>query len=48
MRHIELKVCRKCKGLYKWEYGGIVMTPKDHSDRGLCPKCRAISIIKKQ
>ncbi len=40
MRRTELKTCRKCGTIYTWTSGGIVMTPMDHADRGLCPKCR--------
>ena len=41
MRKVEFKVCRKCNKMYRWESGGIVMTPRDHMDMGLCERCRA-------
>lgn len=50
MRKIEYKVCRKCKKMYRWESGGIIMTPQDHMDMGLCKKCRtkeAVDILGK-
>ena len=40
MRRIEIKICRKCKAPYRWERGGIIMTPQDYMDMGLCEKCR--------
>ena len=40
MRRIEMKICRECKTMYRWESGGIVMTPRDHMDMGLCERCR--------
>ena len=40
MRRIEMKICRECKTMYRWESGGIIMTPQDHMDMGLCEKCR--------
>lgn len=40
MRRIEMKICRKCKTMYRWESGGIVMIPQEHMDTGLCEKCR--------
>ena len=40
MRSIEMKICRECKTMYRWESGGIIMTPQDHMDMGLCEKCR--------
>lgn len=42
MRKTELKKCRKCGEKYVWTSGGIIMTPMDYSDRGLCPKCRVL------
>ena len=44
MKKIELKICRKCGGTYVWTRGGIVMTPIDYADRGLCPKCRVFKL----
>lgn len=40
MRKIEFKVCRKCGKVYMWQSGGIIATPSDFSDHGLCPVCR--------
>ena len=40
MRRIEMKICRECKTIYRWESGGIIMTPQDHMDMGLCERCR--------
>ena len=45
MRKIEYKICRKCKKLYRWESGGIVMTSQDHMDMGLCEICRTKETI---
>jgi len=50
MRRVEYKICRKCKKTYRWESGGIIMTPQDHMDMGLCEVCRtkeAIGILGK-
>ncbi len=41
MRRVEYKICRKCKKMYRWESGGIIMTPQDYIDMGLCERCRA-------
>lgn len=46
MKKIEYKVCRKCKKMYRWESGGIIMTPQDHMDNGLCEICRTKETIK--
>lgn len=40
MRRIEMKICRECKTMYRWESGGIIMTPQDYMDMGLCERCR--------
>ena len=40
MRRIEFKVCRNCGKTYLWESGGIVSTPADFVDFGMCPVCR--------
>ena len=40
MRRIEFKVCKKCGKTYRWENGGIVSTPADFFDYGMCPACR--------
>ena len=40
MCRIEMKICRECKTMYRWESGGIIMTSQDHMDMGLCEKCR--------
>lgn len=40
MRRIEMKICRECKTIYRWKSGGIIMTPQDHMDMGLCERCR--------
>ena len=46
MRRVEFKVCRECKGIYRWESGGIIATPQDHMDFGLCKKCRIKQTMK--
>ena len=46
MRRIEMKICRECKIMYRWESGGIIMTPQDHMDMGLCEKCRTKAKLK--
>ena len=46
MRKIEYKICRKCKKMYRWESGGIIMTPQDHMDMGLCEICRTKMAVK--
>lgn len=46
MRKVEFKVCRKCKRMYRWESGGIIMTPQDHIDMGLCELCKTKMRIK--
>jgi hypothetical protein len=46
MRRRDVKICRKCKSLYIWEHGGIIMTPLDYADRGLCENCRNRKIYK--
>lgn len=40
MQRIEMKICRECNTMYRWESGGIIMMPQDHIDMGLCEKCR--------
>ena len=40
MRRIDMKICRECKTMYRWESGGIIMTPQVHMDMGLCERCR--------
>lgn len=40
MRRIEIKICKKCGKTYLWESGGIVSTPVDFLDYGMCPVCR--------
>ncbi len=40
MRRMEMKICRECKNIYRWESGGLIMTPQDYVDMGLCEKCR--------
>ena len=40
MRRIEMKICRECGIMYRWESGGIIMTYQDYADMGLCEKCR--------
>ena len=46
MRHMDIRVCRECKEPYLRETGGIVATPQDYMDSGLCKKCRRKRIIK--
>lgn len=46
MRRIEMKICCECKTVYRWESGGIIMTPQDHMDMGLCEKCRTKAKLK--
>lgn len=46
LRRNEMKVCKKCKTLYRWDRGGVVMTPQDYMDKGLCEKCRKKQRIK--
>ena len=45
MRHTEFKKCRKCGRMYKWTWGGIVATPQDHADRGMCSICRKLDTL---
>ena len=40
MRKIEVKKCKKCGKAYVWESGGIVSTPADYMDLGMCSSCR--------
>ena len=40
MRRIEFKVCRKCGKTYLRERGGIVATPADFVDSGMCTACK--------
>ncbi len=40
MRRMEVKTCKKCGRTYLWESGGIVATPGDYMDCGMCPACR--------
>lgn len=40
MRRIEFKVCRKCGKTYLRESGGIVATPADFVDCGMCTACK--------
>lgn len=40
MRKVEYKICKKCKKMYRFESGGIIMTPQDYMDKGLCEECR--------
>lgn len=44
MRRTELRTCKRCKKIYTWDCGGIVMTPNDHADKGLCEACRGKGI----
>ena len=46
MRRVEFKMCRECKEIYRWESGGIIVTPQDHVDLGLCKKCRTKQTMK--
>lgn len=46
MRRVEFKMCRECKEIYRWESGGIIATPQDHVDLGLCKKCRTKQTMK--
>ena len=47
MRRIEMKTCRECKAMYRWESSGIIMTLQDHMDMGLCERCRTKMKLKK-
>ena len=40
MRRIEFKTCKKCGKPYVWTSGGIVATPADYMDHGMCDACR--------
>ena len=40
MLRIKMKRCKKCGKLYTWKSGGIVATPKDFMDFGMCTRCR--------
>lgn len=46
MRRIEFKVCKKCGKAYLWESGGIVSSPADFMDYGMCPACRGKALGK--
>ena len=41
MLKIEMKTCKNCGKTYTWKSGGIVASPKDFMDFGMCPVCRA-------
>ena len=42
MRRIEVRICKKCGKPYMWESGGIVSTPADYMDYGMCKSCRLL------
>lgn len=44
MLKTEVKICKKCGKPYMWSHGGIVATPRDYADCGLCTVCRANSV----
>jgi len=42
MRRIEVRICKKCGKTYMRESGGIVSTPADYLDDGMCRSCQLL------
>lgn len=42
MIRTEIRRCRKCHRVYIKTNGGVIFTPGECFDRGLCPKCRLL------